>query len=75
MLKNHYQFCLYNSSNFQHELIFSLRAKFALDDTKINMLHGSDSEDAAKRELEFFFPVEQTIAVIKPDAVGTKGTF
>lgn len=38
------------------------------------MLHGSDSEDQAKRELEFFFPMQQTVAVIKPDAVGTKGT-
>ena len=54
--------------------LWSLRAKFALDDTKINMLHGSDSEDQAKRELEFFFPMQQTVAVIKPDAVGTKGT-
>ncbi|XP_061183794.1 thioredoxin domain-containing protein 6-like isoform X2 [Saccostrea echinata] len=50
----------------------SLRAKFALDDTKINMLHGSDSEETAKKELEFFFPMQQTVAVIKPDAVGTK---
>lgn len=52
---------------------FSLRAKFALEETKINMLHGSDSEETAKKELEFFFPMEQTVAVIKPDAVGTKG--
>lgn len=37
------------------------------------MLHGSDSEETAKKELEFFFPMEQTVAVIKPDAVGTKG--
>uniref|UniRef100_A0A8W8L7M3 Nucleoside diphosphate kinase-like domain-containing protein n=1 Tax=Magallana gigas TaxID=29159 RepID=A0A8W8L7M3_MAGGI len=50
----------------------SLRAKFALEETKINMLHGSDSEETAKKELEFFFPMEQTVAVIKPDAVGTK---
>lgn len=37
------------------------------------MLHGSDSEETARKELEFFFPVEQTVAVIKPDALGTKG--
>ncbi|XP_052079990.1 thioredoxin domain-containing protein 6-like isoform X34 [Mytilus californianus] len=49
----------------------SLRAKFAVDDA-INSLHGSDSEDTAKKELEFFFPMEQTVAVIKPDAEGTK---
>ncbi|XP_071150632.1 uncharacterized protein [Mytilus edulis] len=50
----------------------SLRAKFAVDDA-INSLHGSDSEDTAKKELDFFFPMEQTVAVIKPDAEGTKG--
>jgi nucleoside diphosphate kinase len=36
-------------------------------------LHGSDSEDTAKKELQFFFPMEQTVAAIKPDAEGTKG--
>ncbi|KAL5005973.1 hypothetical protein ScPMuIL_017131 [Solemya velum] len=50
----------------------SLRAQYALEDTEINMLHGSDSEETAKRELEFFFPMEQTVAMIKPDAYGTK---
>lgn len=53
----------------------SLRAQYALEDTEINMLHGSDSEETAKRELEFFFPMEQTVAMIKPDAYGTKGLF
>jgi len=37
------------------------------------MLHGSDSEEQAQKEIEYFFPMEQTIAVIKPDAYGTKG--
>ena len=41
----------------------------------INPLHGSDSEEAAQREINFFFPMQQTVAVIKPDASGTKGTF
>ncbi|XP_033727962.1 thioredoxin domain-containing protein 3 homolog isoform X37 [Pecten maximus] len=50
----------------------SLRAKFAVDDVMINQFHGSDSEDSAQKELEFFFPVQQTMAVIKPDALGTK---
>ena len=49
----------------------SLRAQFAVDDA-INSLHGSDSEDTAKKELQFFFPMEQTVAAIKPDAEGTK---
>lgn len=62
-----------NETQIFHCEFFSLRAKFALEDSKINMLHGSDSEETAKKELEFFFPMEQTVAVIKPDAVGTKG--
>ncbi|XP_052812769.1 thioredoxin domain-containing protein 6-like isoform X13 [Mya arenaria] len=50
----------------------SLRAQFSVEGASINMLHGSDSEETAKKEIEYFFPMEQTIAVIKPDAHGTK---
>lgn len=39
----------------------------------INSLHGSDSEETAKKELQLFFPLEETVAVIKPDAEGHKG--
>nr|XP_033786117.1 thioredoxin domain-containing protein 3 isoform X2 [Geotrypetes seraphini] len=46
----------------------SLRAEFAVDDMPINQLHGSSSLHRAMEELEFFFPVEQTFAIIKPDA-------
>ena len=42
-------------------------------DVGINMFHGSDSEEAAKKEIDYFFPLEQTVAVIKPNAMGTKG--
>ncbi|KAL4217403.1 Thioredoxin domain-containing protein 3 [Mactra antiquata] len=49
-----------------------LRAQFSEEGAQINMLHGSDSESAAQKEIEYFFPVEQTVAVIKPDAIGTK---
>ncbi|KAJ1199969.1 hypothetical protein NDU88_003800 [Pleurodeles waltl] len=51
----------------------SLRAEFAMDDTPINQLHGSSTPEEARRELEFFFPVEHTLAVIKPDALDHKG--
>ena len=37
------------------------------------MLHGSDTTQKAQEELEFFFPVQQTVAVIKPDAYENKG--
>ncbi|XP_052234800.1 thioredoxin domain-containing protein 6-like isoform X18 [Dreissena polymorpha] len=50
----------------------SLRAQFAVEGAQINMLHGSSTEEEAKKEIEYFFPVEQTVAVIKPDAIGTK---
>ncbi|KAK6490400.1 thioredoxin domain-containing protein 3-like protein isoform X1 [Huso huso] len=46
----------------------SLRAEFALENIPINQLHGSSSPEEARKDLEFFFPVEQTLAVIKPDA-------
>ena len=33
----------------------SIRARFAFSDTR-NAVHGSDSEESAKREIQFFFP-------------------
>ncbi|KAL5250149.1 hypothetical protein ACHWQZ_G016021 [Mnemiopsis leidyi] len=49
----------------------SLRATFTTDDT-INGLHGSSTADEAAEELNFFFPAEQTVAVIKPDMMDQK---
>ncbi|KAM7407571.1 hypothetical protein PAMA_003340 [Pampus argenteus] len=46
-----------------------LRAQFAVEDESINQLHGSASHEEAKREINFFFPKQQTLAVIKPDAI------
>ncbi|XP_072185943.1 thioredoxin domain-containing protein 3 [Excalfactoria chinensis] len=46
----------------------SLRARYTVDNIDINQLHGSSSVDDAQKELEFFFPQEQTLALIKPDA-------
>jgi nucleoside diphosphate kinase len=51
----------------------SLRALYGTDSIK-NAVHGSKSEEAAKREIKFFFPMEtpllqRTLALIKPDAV------
>ena len=51
----------------------SLRAQFAVEGAPINMLHGSSTEEQAQKEIEYFFPMEQTVAVIKPDAYQTKG--
>ncbi|NXY36581.1 TXND3 protein, partial [Pomatorhinus ruficollis] len=49
----------------------SLRARYAIENVPINQLHGSSSLSDAQKELEFFFPEEQTFALIKPEAVKT----
>lgn len=54
----------------------SLRARFAVQNQPINQLHGSESHEEAVREIHFFFPKQQTLAVIKPDATEEhKGPF
>ncbi|XP_016151997.1 PREDICTED: thioredoxin domain-containing protein 3 isoform X3 [Ficedula albicollis] len=49
----------------------SLRAQYAIENVPINQLHGSSTPSEAQKELEFFFPKEQTFALIKPDAAKT----
>ncbi|XP_054888436.1 thioredoxin domain-containing protein 6 isoform X2 [Poeciliopsis prolifica] len=44
-------------------------AKFGVKNELINQLHGSANPEEAKRELNFFFPQQRTLAVIKPDAM------
>lgn len=53
---------------------FSVWQRFfsVTDGTEVNMLHGSDTAEKAQEELGFFFPVQQTVAVIKPDAYDNK---
>ncbi|XP_078142245.1 thioredoxin domain-containing protein 6 [Centroberyx gerrardi] len=46
-----------------------LRAQFAVENEPINQLHGSASSEEAEREIDFFFPKQRTLAVIKPDAM------
>ena len=45
----------------------SLRHQFQVEDSPINPLHGSDSFEKAEKEIQQFFPVQSTVAVIKPD--------
>ncbi|XP_041663014.1 thioredoxin domain-containing protein 6 isoform X2 [Cheilinus undulatus] len=40
----------------------------AVEDKSISSLHGSANQEDAEREISFFFPKQQTLAVIKPDA-------
>ena len=51
----------------------SFRAQYTADNVNINQFHGSDSLESAQKELEYFFPMQQTVAAIKPDAFQTKG--
>ncbi|XP_009330686.1 PREDICTED: thioredoxin domain-containing protein 3 [Pygoscelis adeliae] len=46
----------------------SLRAKYAVNNIPIDQLHGSSTPNDAQKELQFFFPQEHTLALIKPAA-------
>lgn len=63
----------------------SLRAQFVSDDVGIeeevegekqirliNLIHGSSTLDEVEKDMGFFFPVERTVAVIKPDAYANR---
>lgn len=54
-------------------MYLSLRAQFIVDGVDINSIHGAASDDEAEKEIQFFFPKEQTVAVIKPNAISEKG--
>ncbi|XP_024413689.2 thioredoxin domain-containing protein 3 [Desmodus rotundus] len=44
----------------------SLCVQFATESLPINQLYGSDSLEAAEREIQYFFPPQSTLALIKP---------
>ncbi|KAF6086450.1 NME/NM23 family member 8 [Phyllostomus discolor] len=44
----------------------SLCIQFATESLPINQLYGSDSLEAAEREIQHFFPLQSTLALIKP---------
>ncbi|XP_064831672.1 thioredoxin domain-containing protein 6 [Oncorhynchus masou masou] len=54
----------------------SLRAQFMVaseedsePQNQLNQLHGSASREEAEEEIDFFFPKQQTLAIIKPDSM------
>ncbi|KAH9494956.1 Thioredoxin domain-containing protein 3, partial [Bulinus truncatus] len=49
----------------------SFRARYT-GPSGMNQFHGSSTEEAAVREIAFFFPIEQTVALIKPSAMAYK---
>ncbi|XP_041629348.1 thioredoxin domain-containing protein 3 isoform X1 [Vulpes lagopus] len=44
----------------------SLCVQFAMEDLPINQLYGSDSLEEAEKEIQYFFPSQDTLALIKP---------
>ncbi|XP_069790366.1 thioredoxin domain-containing protein 6 [Narcine bancroftii] len=56
-------------SQAKEEAPESLRAQFAVESIPVNQLHGSRTPQEAEKELKFFFQVEHTLAVIKPDVM------
>ena len=52
---------------------FVFRAQFHVENAEMNMLHGSDSPANAENELRAFFEMDQTLAVIKPEAYEQQG--
>ncbi|TRY66198.1 hypothetical protein DNTS_028308 [Danionella cerebrum] len=56
------------AKNEQPDSCTGLRAQFTVENSCINQLHGSNSSEEAEKEISFFFPPEETLAVIKPDS-------
>uniref|UniRef100_A0AAV2JXV7 Nucleoside diphosphate kinase B n=1 Tax=Knipowitschia caucasica TaxID=637954 RepID=A0AAV2JXV7_KNICA len=45
-----------------------LRAQFCVEDEPVSLLHGSGSREEAQQEIHFFFPRQNTLALIKPNS-------
>lgn len=39
----------------------------------VNQFHGSESEEIAQKEFDYFFPMEQSLVAIKPHAFYNRG--
>nr|KAF6469992.1 NME/NM23 family member 8 [Molossus molossus] len=52
----------------KERLLESLCIQFATKSFPINQLYGSDSLEAAEMEIQYFFPPQNTLALIKPHA-------
>lgn len=47
-------------------MINRLRKEFDVDSSPVNPLHGATTPEQVNKEMELFFPMEETIALIKP---------
>lgn len=43
-----------------------MRQEFDVTEVPVNALHGASTAEQAEKELSKFFPMEQTIALLKP---------
>lgn len=43
-----------------------MRSEFDVATSSVNQLHGASTQEQAEKELAKFFPMEQTVAVLKP---------
>lgn len=44
----------------------TLRKEFDVAESKVNSLHGATTAEQAEKELKKFFPMQQTVAILKP---------
>ncbi len=52
-----------------------MRSEFDVSSSSVNALHGASSVEQAEKELAKFFPMEQTVAVLKPGLTPEKKSF
>lgn len=43
-----------------------MRQEFDVAEASVNALHGASTPEQAEKELSKFFPMEQTVALLKP---------
>ncbi|XP_065655285.1 thioredoxin domain-containing protein 6 isoform X7 [Hydra vulgaris] len=55
------------NENPEDNFSLSFNEKFADSDDIINPIHGSDSDSCASKEISILFPIENIVAVIKPN--------
>nr|XP_027795520.1 thioredoxin domain-containing protein 3 [Marmota flaviventris] len=55
-----------NVNEINEDFPESLCARFAMDGLPFNQLYGSNSSEIAQRDIEYFFPLQSTLALIKP---------
>ena len=63
----------YYSGIAQEDAPDSFGSKFLVEDSAFNPIYTTTRTDMILKELHQFFPMQQTLAVIKPDQQASKG--